>query len=90
MCSLVCQRDGDEVRVLDEIVLSTSSTPEVCREFIERWGHHLGGHHLTGNSRTLTIYDGDASGAAGNTASGNSDYQVIKKFFRDLATPSYR
>ena len=42
MCSLICQRDGDEIQVLDEIVLQTSSTPEVCREFISRWGHTWG------------------------------------------------
>lgn len=77
MCSVICQREGDEVRVLDEIVLNTSSTPEVCREFLNRWGHHL-----TGPNPRLHIY-GDASGASGHTASGSSDYQVIKQFFRD-------
>ena len=75
MCSLICQRVGDEIQVLDEIVLNTSSTPEVCREFLSRWGHAL--------SQKLYIY-GDASGASGHTASGSSDYQVIKQFFRTV------
>jgi hypothetical protein len=77
MCSLICQRVGDEIQVLDEIVLNTSSTPEVCREFTARWGHTWG-HAL---NQKLFIY-GDASGASGHTASGSSDYQVIKQFFR--------
>ena len=33
MCSVVAQMDGDEVRVLDEIVLSRASTHEACEEF---------------------------------------------------------
>ena len=76
MCSVISQRFEDEVQVLDEIVLRTSSTPEVCREFMARWGSHKG---------KLFIY-GDASGAAGNTASGRSDYQVIREFFRNAET----
>jgi hypothetical protein len=76
MSSLICQRHGDEIWVLDEIVLQTSSTPEVCREFIDRWGKH--GH---GPNRKLLIY-GDASGAASRSVTGRSDYHVIREFFR--------
>ncbi len=75
MCSLVAQKHGHVFHVLDEIVLQTSSTPEVCREFLARWIHHL-----QGPCRQLIVY-GDASGASGHTASGQSDYGVIKDFF---------
>jgi hypothetical protein len=78
MSSVVCQESGGEVRVLDEIVLPTSSTPEVCREFLERWGHHF-----RGPSREVILY-GDASGATAQTACGRSDYYMIRQFFRGL------
>ena len=76
MCSLICQRQGNDIWVLDEIVLQTSSTPEVCREFMDRWGKHG-----TGPNRKLLIY-GDASGAASRSVTGRSDYHVIREFFR--------
>jgi hypothetical protein len=76
MCSLICQRHGDEVWILDEIVLQTSSTPEVCREFMDRFGKHG-----RGPNRQLLIY-GDASGAANHSVTGQSDYHVIREFFR--------
>ena len=57
--------------VLDEIVLDSSSTPEVCAEFFDRYGEHVGG---------VQVY-GDASGRSGNTSSGTSDYQFIREFF---------
>ncbi len=78
MCSLICQRHDDEVWVLDEIVLPTSSTPEVCREFVARWGKHG-----AGPNRRVLIY-GDASGAHSHSVSGRSDYDVIREFFRGL------
>jgi Terminase large subunit, T4likevirus-type, N-terminal len=70
MSSVVCQRMRDVVYVVDEIVLKTSSTPEVCEEFLQRYGEHRAG---------LKVY-GDASGSHGNTVTGTSDYQYIRKF----------
>ena len=43
MCSLICQMRDDRVYVLDEIVLGSSATPEVCEEFLERYGNHTAG-----------------------------------------------
>ena len=37
MCSVVAQRDGDRIRVLDEIVLSRVTTEEACMEFVRRY-----------------------------------------------------
>ena len=71
MCSLICQQHGETLYVLDEIVLDSSSTPEVCTEFLDRYGEHLGG---------VQVY-GDASGHSGSTSSGTSDYHCIREFF---------
>lgn len=71
MSSVICQRVGDVVYVSDEIVLQTSSTPEVCAEFLERYGEHRAG---------VKVY-GDASGRHSSTVTGTSDYQYIRKFF---------
>jgi Terminase large subunit, T4likevirus-type, N-terminal len=71
MSSVICQRLRDVVYVVDEIVLKTSSTPEVCEEFLQRYGMHRAG---------VKVY-GDASGSHSNTVTGTSDYQYIRKFF---------
>jgi hypothetical protein len=70
MCSVVAQKAGNEVRVLEEIVLSRASTEQACEEFHSRHRFH---------PAPLVIY-GDASGARRQT-SGTSDYDVVKKFF---------
>ena len=71
MCSVVCQQRGEAVYVLDEIVLPTSSTPEVCEEFERRYGGHRAG---------VRVY-GDASGERTHTVTGSSDYHLIRQFF---------
>ena len=70
MCSVICQKWGSRVVALDEIVLRTSSTPEVCQEFLGRHGGHRAG---------VRIY-GDASGNHGQTTTGSSDFQLIRQF----------
>jgi len=69
MSSVVAQMDGEEVRVLDEIVLSRASTYDACAEFGHRFAEHAGG---------LVIY-ADASGARRQT-SGTTDVEILKKF----------
>ena len=71
MSSVVVQRVGEEIRVLDEIVLSRASTAQACEEFYARYPNHLAG---------VVIY-GDASGQRLQTA-GTTDYQIIREFFR--------
>lgn len=71
MSSVVGVRRGEEVFIVDEIVLRTSSTPEVCEEFVRRYGHRRAG---------VRIY-GDASGRQHHSASAYSDYEVMRKFF---------
>jgi hypothetical protein len=72
MCSVICQEQGEDVLVIDEIVIETSSTPEVCEEFLGRYGEHKG---------WIEVY-GDASGDHGHTVTGKSDFHLIKEFFR--------
>ena len=72
MCSVICQQRGEDIVVLDEIVLGTSSTPEVCEEFFARYGGHRSG---------IEVY-GDASGQHGHTVTGKSDFQMIREFLR--------
>ncbi len=71
MCSVVAQVSGENVRVLDEIVLSRATTRQACEEFHTRYPSHAAG---------VVVY-GDASGARMQTT-GSSDYQVVQSFFR--------
>src|SRR5712692_2889784 len=71
MCSVICQEQGDAVMVVDEIVIETSSTPEVCDEFFKRYQGHRAG---------VEVY-GDASGGHGHTVTGTSDFHAIRAFF---------
>lgn len=81
MCSLVVQRIGDLLHVVDEIVISRSTTQEACQEFRNRWGQHDAG---------LIVY-GDASGNQRQTT-GLTDYQMIKRFWSEAGNSnvSYR
>jgi len=76
MSSVIAQKDGEEIRVLDEIVLRRASTWDACEEFYTRFGDHEKG---------VTIY-GDASGARMQTA-GTTDYERVKQVF---ANAGYR
>ncbi len=69
MCSLIVQIDGEAVHVLDEIVLSRSSTAEACQEFVNRYPNHWCG---------VVVY-GDASGDYGRTT-GKTDYEIVRSF----------
>ena len=79
MSSVIAQKDGEEVRVLDEIVLRRASTWDACEEFHTRFGDHEAG---------VTIY-GDASGARMQTA-GTTDYQMVKQFFAKTGYKKFR
>lgn len=71
MSSIVAQIVGDEVRVLDEIVLQRAKTTDACEVFCSRYKRHDAG---------LTVY-GDASGQNQRTT-GSSDYELIKDYFQ--------
>jgi Terminase large subunit, T4likevirus-type, N-terminal/Terminase RNaseH-like domain len=74
MSSIVAQKSGEEIRVLDEVVLNRASTIQACEEFHARYPNHQAG---------IVVY-GDASGQRRQTA-GTTDYQIIKEYFRRTA-----
>ena len=74
MSSVVVQKVGRDIWVLDEIVLSRATTNDACEEFHSRYPNHQSG---------IVIY-GDASGQRMQTG-GRSDYQIIKDYFRRAA-----
>jgi phage terminase large subunit len=74
MSSIIAQKSGEHIRVLDEVVISRASTLQACEEFHTRYPNHQAG---------LVIY-GDASGQRLQTA-GTTDYQIIKEYFRRTA-----
>jgi hypothetical protein len=79
MCSVVAQKLGDEVRVLDEIVLRRASTHQACEEFCARFPNH---------QAQLIVY-GDASGARMQTA-GTTDYKIVKERLTEAGYRDYR
>lgn len=67
-----------EVRILDELYLGDSNTPEACQEFVEKCSQYT-----RPNPLVVYVY-GDASGSARQRAVGagaNSDWAVIREFF---------
>jgi hypothetical protein len=75
MCSIVAQRVGDKIHVLDEIVLSRVSTWDACQTFWSRFSRYTGSG--------LVVY-GDASGNNLKTT-GSTDYQIMRDFFTRTA-----
>ncbi len=73
MCSVIVQRQGETLVVLDEIVLDRASTLEACIEFRNRMPNALA---------EIIVY-GDASGENQRTT-GDSDYRIIRDFFTRL------
>jgi len=69
MCSVVVQIDGEEVRVLDEIVLHRASTEDACAEFSRRHLPHPAG---------LMVH-GDANARKAQTT-GASDAELVKRW----------
>ena len=75
MSSVLAQREGDTVYVLDEIILPDANTPAACEAFYERTRpmREMG-------PVTLQVY-GDASGNQRNTAGARTDWSIIRDFF---------
>ncbi len=78
MCSVLAQRSGDVVEVLDEMALDNSHTGLACEAFLKKaraWG--------SGGPITLEIY-GDASGYQRRTSGTDTDWGLIREFFGRL------
>jgi len=68
MSSIVAQRNGQRLRILDEISLRLGTTEEACEEFLNRYGQH---------ATNISIF-GDATGQRRQTT-GASDYETLKR-----------
>lgn len=66
-CTLICQRVGDTLHVVDELVLQGARTVDMARDMDDR--HGQSGHGLV-------IY-GDATGAAEHTSGGSNFKQLL-------------
>ncbi len=75
-CSVIAQRVGEELRVLEELVLPQAYTLDACNEFLERtkrWAQP--------NRQMPVYYYGDATGRQRDTAGPRTDWQIISEFF---------
>jgi hypothetical protein len=79
MCAVVVQIAGDDVHVLDEMVLSRVSTRDMCEEFHNRYERY---------GPNVTVY-GDATGNRMQTA-GTSDYRMVRESFRARGYRSFQ
>jgi hypothetical protein len=73
MSSVVAQKFGDRLHVIDEIALRRATTEQACEEFVNRYPDHPGG---------LMIF-GDASGQHMQTT-GQSDFQMVREYLRQV------
>jgi hypothetical protein len=89
MCSVIGQRQGEWVFILDELVLPDSHTGAACEEFLART------ERLVGRSRLpvqLDIY-GDATGESQKSSASRTDWQIVQEFLnyhRDLYRTTFR
>jgi hypothetical protein len=84
MASVLCQIDGDEVRVLEEIVLRNSNTPAACKAFRDRAQKYLDA--LKGNGWAtvplkVRVY-GDSAGNARKTSADRTDWKIVQDALR--------
>ena len=83
MCSVIGQRDGERVYILDELVLPDTKTWASCEEFLERigsWGR------LSPFTTHIQIY-GDATGRGEHPSASFTDWQMVRDFFKRYPYP---
>jgi hypothetical protein len=81
MCMLLMQRAGDTVHVFDEIVLPNANTEIACQAFLDK-AEPL--YKLVAGYRrpmNVEVY-GDASGNQKRTSAAETDWTIIRHFFR--------
>lgn len=75
MCSVLAQRDGESVWVLDEMALADANTLAACEAMAERTARWRGRGPLR-----VEVY-GDASGNQRRTSGTDTDWGLIRQFF---------
>ena len=78
MCSIIGQREGDQVTILAELALPNSNTLEACQAFLERARPWLPGPRV---GIQVDIY-GDATGDSRRTSASRTDWQIVKDFLK--------
>ena len=94
LCSVICQRIGSTLNILDEIVLLDSGTLAACNEFRRRtikWREDRRRSPWQEQGETLigplpVIVYGDPAGQARHTGADKTDHQQVKEFFRRAET----
>lgn len=82
MCSVLAQRNGDVVEVLDELVLEDAHTWMACEHFWKRVRSHERSD-WSGAALPIDVY-GDASGHQRRTSGALTDWNLIRDFFDRL------
>jgi hypothetical protein len=75
MCSVLAQRNGDTVEVLDEMIIENANTTMACEFFMSRVRNWIKGQPIT-----VEVY-GDASGHQRRTSGTDTDWGLIREFF---------
>ncbi len=83
MCSVIGQREGDSVWVLDELALPDSNTWAACQAFLARIGQY---GQLSPYTTRIEIY-GDATGQGRHSSASRTDWELVREFFRRLPYP---
>jgi hypothetical protein len=83
MASVIGQRHGDSVSILDELVLPDSNTWAACNAFYARIGQF---GQLSPHTTRIDIY-GDATGQGRHSSSSRTDWELVREFFRRLPYP---
>ncbi len=81
MCMLLLQRIGDVVYVFDEIVLPNANTEAACQAFLEKAEplYKL----VPGYQRPMSVeVYGDSSGNQKRTSAADTDWTIVRQFFR--------
>jgi hypothetical protein len=82
LCWTICQHDGNNVYVLEEIALPDSRTLEAVEEFGRRAAKYAAAYRGVNGDRPLPVkLYGDSAGDARSTA-GKTDYAIIREWFR--------
>jgi hypothetical protein len=78
MCSVIAQRNGETVEVLNELVVADANTWLACERF---W--QLVQPYRQNQAITVDVY-GDASGYQRRTSATSTDWQLVRQFFAQL------
>jgi hypothetical protein len=77
MCSVIGQREGETISVLEEVVLADSNTLAACEAFSQRTSLMLARSY---GPIQVEVY-GDATGDARQSSASRTDWQQVRDFF---------